>query len=130
MQFPLATASTIYKGGSACGNPATHAVIKGVSGTATFIPLGVFSEAFPMMGGAYTNSSGVNQLVEVDFLEERTILYKQNDGTITLAAQLFSPAYILDDNTFTATVGTNTKAGTIVDVSATMGVGILWDRNQ
>lgn len=130
MQLPLATGSTIFQGGTAVGDPASKTVKKAVSGTATFIWLGVFTGAFPMMGGSYTNSSGVNQLVEVDFLQERVIVYFANDGTITAAGNLFGPAYALDDQTATATVGTNTKLGTIVDVDAVKGVGILLDQAQ
>jgi hypothetical protein len=117
--LPLGPNQTVYKGGSACADTGNHYMVKGVSGNANLILLGVFA-------GDYVNASTVNtMLADVDFLQEKTVLYRANGNGITMASNFFGLAYALDDQTVTSSSGGNSSVGRIVDVDAVLGVGFF-----
>jgi len=103
-----------WKGATACGDTATGKVTKGQA-SATLVFLGVFAETVD-------NTANVaGAVVDVDFLIEREILWRANDGTIA-AVNLFSPCYVLDDQTVTLGGGGHSLAGTILAIDPAMGV--------
>ena len=114
--FPLATGQKAWKGGTACGDTATHTCKKGATGNTNLLVLGTFNETIDNTAG------GAAVPVEVNFIREVRAVWRANDGTITKAANLFGPAYVLDDQTVTANAANNSKFGTILDVDASLGV--------
>ena len=117
-QFPLAAGQHAHQGATACGKPSLNACVEATSGDSTLIMLGVFAEDVDNSAGNATTP------VNVDFLYERTILWRSNDGTVS-AATCFHPAYQLDNQTVTSTPGSNAVAGTILEVDPVLGVGFV-----
>jgi hypothetical protein len=123
LEFPLAFSTKVYKGASAMGVPAgTNAgqvrdARTGASNAgSTDLALGVFAETID-------NSANTNTTlpVTVDFLKEKTILWRANDGSIT-SANLFATCYYADNQTVSTTSTNAPKAGTILAVDAILGV--------
>jgi hypothetical protein len=118
-QLPLGPNLTAFKGGMACADTSAHVVKPAAASNANLIVLGVFA------AGA-VNASTVNTLlVDVDFLTEKTVLYRNNGNGITMASNFYGLAYPLDDQTVTSSAGGNSAVGRIVDVDAVLGVGIF-----
>jgi len=117
-QLPLGAAKKAYKGATALGDPATGTVIPGATATGKLV-LGVFAEQID--NSANTNTTA---LVNVDFLFERTVLWRANDGSIT-SSNLFSPCYVVDDQTVGASSSGKSAAGTIVAVDSVLGVAYV-----
>ncbi len=119
LDLPLSTGIKAWKGGTAMGRPSTGLVVKAVTGAgaagANDIFLGVFNETIDNTAGAAAVP------ITVNFIKEKTILWRANDGTIS-AANLFNPCYFLDDQTVTLTALNHAKAGTILAVDAVKGV--------
>lgn len=119
-QLPLAPAKKAYKNGTAMGRPSTGTVFPAVTGAgaagANDIILGVFAETIDN-----TANTGTTALVNVDFLYERTVLWRSNDGSIT-ATSLFNKCYAVDDQTVSATSTNRAEAGTILAVDSVLGV--------
>ena len=118
-QLPLGGSFKAYKGGAAVGDPTNHVVRPATSGTNNFVPLGIFAET---IDNSAATTGGATMLCDVDFLKEKTVLWRANAGNITAAGNLFGPCYYLDDQTVTATAGSNTKAGTVLAVDSVLGV--------
>jgi hypothetical protein len=120
-QLPLSAAKKAYKGGLAMGRPSTASVVPATTGAgaagANDIVLGIFAETIDN-----TANTATTALVNVDFLNERTILWRANDGSIT-SANLFSKCYAVDDQTVSATSTNRAEAGTILAVDTILGVG-------
>jgi hypothetical protein len=117
-QLPLGPAKKAYKGGTAIGDPSTGTVVPGAVATGKLF-LGIFAEQIDNTGSTNTTA-----LVNVDFIYERTVLWRDNDGSIT-SANLFSPCYVVDDHTVGASSSGKSAAGTIVAVDTTLGVGFV-----
>lgn len=117
MSLLLAAGQKVFKNTSAVGDTSTGTVKKAAPST-TLVGLGVFNQDLD-------NSAGGSSVpVDVNFLKEKTILYRVNDGTIT-AANLFSNCYYLDDQTVSATSAAHSVAGMILVVDAVKGVGFV-----
>jgi hypothetical protein len=110
-QLPLATTHKAFKGGSCFADPATQTVSNVPGAGKIFV--GIFAETIDNVAG------GAPVPVNVDFLFERLVLWRDNDGTIS-AANLFSPCFHLDDHTLEL-AGT-TPAGLILAVDPVQGV--------
>lgn len=119
LDFLLPTGIKAWKGATAMGRPSTgqlHNAVTGVGAAgANDIFLGVFAETIDNTSGSAAVA------VTVDFLKEKTLLWRANDGTIT-AASLFNPCYFADDLTVSTTSTNAAKAGTILAVDAVKGV--------
>ena len=96
---------------------------KGVSGTG-YVFIGTFAENVDASSAGPLGS--VDQDVNVDFMKERTILWRANAGDITTANR-GSQAYFTDAATVTAVSSGHTKAGLILAVDATFGVAFAVD---
>lgn len=118
--LPLGPAVKAYKGGTAMGRPSTANVMPAVTGAgaagANDIFLGIFAETIDNTAATNTTLS-----VTVDFLKEKTMLWRANDGSIT-AANVFGPCYAVDDQTVSATSTNRAKLGTILAVDSVLGV--------
>jgi len=114
--MPLKAGAKAYKGGTACIDTVSQTVVPGKAST-TLLFLGVFAETIDNSTGATTTP------VNVDFLKEKTILWRANDGSISATA-LGIAAYALDDQTLTATSSGNSKMGTVLAVDSVLGVAI------
>jgi hypothetical protein len=115
-QLPLAPGVKAWKGGTCLGDPTNANVIPGAAATGKLF-LGQFAETIDN-----TASTNTNALVNVDFLKEKTVLWRDNDGSIT-AANLFSACYVVDDHTVGASSSGKSKAGVILAVDSVLGVG-------
>src|SRR5215472_17593745 len=117
-QLPLQAAKKAYKGGTCMANLTAAAVHPAATagGNTTDLFLGIFAETIDN-----TANTATTALVDVDFMRERTILWRANDGSIT-SANLFSPCYAVDDQTVSITSTNRAKCGTIVAVDAVLGV--------
>ena len=122
-QLPLLNGKKAYKGGTCMARPSAFAVVPGVTGAgaagANDLFLGLFAETIDNTAGS------VPILVNVDFLDEKLVLWRANDGSITAAANLFADAYVVDDQTVSATSTNRAKLGLIVAVDAVMGVAVF-----
>lgn len=117
-QLTLKSGENVNQGAMAFGDPSTGKVIEGVS-SASKVFLGVFAESKDATAG--------DTPVNVDFLTERTVLYRANDGGITNADR-FNDCYAVDDNTVSKTSTSRTRVGMIVDVDPiTDEVGFILD---
>jgi hypothetical protein len=117
-RFPLKMAAVkAWKGGTACFDTTTGYITKGGVST-TLVPVGVFAQTVDNSGGAAGALS-----VNVDFITEKQLLWRANDGTV-VQATLGSPVYILDDQTVsnTANGGTRSVLGTAVALDTILGV--------
>jgi hypothetical protein len=117
LALPLAVQS-VFKGGAACYDTAALGSVKKGAATATLVPIGLFAEDAVNAGAA----GSVQVMVRLQ--REIHVTWFENAGNITLAANLFGPAYFVDDHTVSATVGTNGPAGRIWDVDPIKGVAV------
>lgn len=124
--FTLKSGEKAFSGGSALGDPATGKIVSGGSHSG-FLFLGVFHK-----DDVDASSSGplgaADQPATVDFLDEFVALWRDNDGGIT-AADIFKPAYVVDDQTVSKTSTARALMGTIIDVNATFGVLVAVGRS-
>jgi hypothetical protein len=123
LELPLLGGKKAYKGAS-CGGMATGGTVRpmliGAAGAgATDLFVGIFAET---IDNSSVTAGGATQLVTVDFLKEKTILYRANDGSIT-AANIFQACYAADDQTASLTSTNSAKLGTILKVDSVLGVG-------
>jgi hypothetical protein len=122
-QLPLGPAVKGIKGTTAMGRPSTGQVMPAVTGAgaagANDVFIGVFGETIDN-----TAATNTTLLCDIDFLSEKTILWRVNDGSIT-SASLFNPCYFVDNQTVSATSTNRAKAGTIVAVDTLLGVGFV-----
>lgn len=120
LDLPLGFSVKALKGTTAMGRPSTGTVFPAVTGSgnagANDIFLGVFA-------ATVDNSSftATTLPVTVDFLKEKTLLWRVNDGSIT-AASLFNPCYFVDNQTVSTTSTNHAKAGTIMAIDSVLGV--------
>lgn len=121
LTLPLASGQYAAQGATAIGDPATGTVKSGPSLVGGLL-LGVFH--------AKADASAAQAPCDVDFLEEITILYRANDGSIT-SANLFSDCFVVDDRQVALTDGSGTRAlaGTILIVDPVDGVGFAVGRS-
>jgi hypothetical protein len=120
LDLPLGFAVKAYKGTTAMARPSTATVFPAVTGAgaagANDLQLGIFAATVDNTAGTATTLP-----VTVDFVKEKTLLWRANDGTIT-AANLFSACYHVDNQTVSLTATNRAKAGTILAVDAVLGV--------
>jgi hypothetical protein len=120
LDMALGPAVKAYKGGTAMGRPSTGYVMPAVTGSgaagANDVFLGIFAETIDNSAATNTTLS-----VTVDFLKEKTILWRANDGGIA-ATDVFNACYFVDDQTVSKTSTNRAKAGTILAVDSVLGV--------
>jgi hypothetical protein len=107
----------VFKGGFVMGDPSVGKVLKGASST-TCVLLGLALETVD------ASSSGTNADTDlnVDFLQELKVLWRDNDGSID-ASDIFNPCYVVDDHTVSENqASTRILAGTILAVDDVLGV--------
>lgn len=118
LTLQLAHSEVAYQNGTAIGDPATGTVKSGPSlSTGKF--LGVFN--------APADATAAQCDCDVDFLQEVTILFRDNDGGIT-SADIFGLCYHKDDRTVSKTSTARALAGTILIVDSVDGVGFAIGR--
>jgi hypothetical protein len=117
-QLPLIGGQKAWKGGTACADVSTHTVKIGAPSNANLEVLGVFDETIDNTG---QTAGGATALVNVNFLREKTVLWRDNDGSIT-SASLFADAYLVDDHTVASTG--SAVFGRILAVDAVLGVAV------
>ena len=120
LDLPLGFAVKAIKGCTAMARPSTGTVSPAITGAgaagANDLNLGIFAETIDN-----TANTATTLPVTVDFLKEKTLLWRANDGTIT-AANLFSACYHADNQTVSITSTNRAKAGVIMAVDAVLGV--------
>lgn len=123
LELPLLGGKKAYKGGS-CGGMASGGTVRpmlvgsGAAG-ATDVFVGIFAET---IDNSSATAGSATLPVTVDFLKEKTLLYRANDGSIT-AANIFQKCYAADDGTASATSTNSAPLGTILKVDSVLGVG-------
>lgn len=122
MEFNLRGGKKAYKGATAMGDPTTGtvrpAVVGSGAGGAGDIFLGIFAET---IDNSAATAGGATLPVTVDFLKEKSVLYRANDGTF-VAATAFNPCYAADDQTVSTTSTNAPKLGTVLKVDSVLGV--------
>lgn len=113
-QFTLKAAETAYKGGIAVIKQADGKCYAGALATGLVI-IGVFAE---------DKTSASDTLVNVDLLEEKTLVWFNNStsGDAVAATDFGKDCYMTDDNKVTITSTSASKAGRVWAVDATKGV--------
>jgi hypothetical protein len=123
MEFNLAPGKKAYKGATAMGRPSTSFVYPAVTSAgaagANDLFVGMFAETIDNSANTATTLP-----VTVDFLTEKNLFYRTNDGSLT-ATSVFNPCYAADDQTASATSTNAPKLGTVVKVDAVLGVAFL-----
>lgn len=114
--FPLTVGTKAWKGGIAVLDTATGKVKPGVTGTG-LLYIGRFAES--------VDASAAEKPVNVDLSPEIEVVWWNNDtgGAIT-ATMVGGPAYVLDDQTVTATATGRSLAGRVWAVDALRGVAV------
>lgn len=115
MSLLLAAGQKVLKNTTVAGDTTTGTVKKGASGSATLIFLGVANEAIDNTAG------GSSVELDVNFIRERKLLWRVNDGTIS-AANVFSNCYLKDNQSVTLTATSNSLCGMILKVDSIKGV--------
>ncbi len=112
----LTSGQKVKKGGFVMGVPSTGKVLNGAS-HASAILLGIAAETVD------ASSSGTNADTDlnVDFIDELKILWRDNDGSIA-ASDIFNKCYVVDDHTVSKTSTNRILAGTIMAVDDVLGV--------
>lgn len=117
-KFPFKGAKKAFAGGTAVLDTADGMVKPAVSGVATLINIGIFQED--------VDSTALGDgVLSVNVKLHRPVLVRWylNDpgGGAIVAANAGADSYLLDDQTVTITVGTNSKAGRIWGVAVKDG---------
>lgn len=118
-QLPLGPSLKAYQGAMACADISAHTVKPAVASNANLKLLGVFAETVD------NTSTTATALVNVEFLAEKTVLWRANGNSITVASNMFALAYALDDATVTSSSSGNSAMGTIVGVDSVLGVAVM-----
>lgn len=108
--FPVVSAGTIYQG-SAVGESASLGTARALVAGDTFIGFNLFDRV--------ENPSSGTKLVEVQM---QGVLKGVSVTGGSGNANIGEAVYMADDNTFTTTVGSNTKIGSIVRYDAATGL--------
>jgi hypothetical protein len=118
--LPLAPAKKAYKGATAMGRPSTGYVYPAVTGAgaagANDLFLGYFAETVDNSANTATTLS-----VTVDFVREKTLLWRAQDGTLA-ATDRFNSVYAADDQTVSKTSTNAPPLGKMIDIDAVLGV--------
>lgn len=119
LRLTLTATKKAYEGGLAC--LVSGKLVPGASASGQKI-VGFFAETVDATSSGPLGA--VDQPCNVDLVDEVSILWRANDGTIT-SANVGASCYISDDNTVSLNSTTQSVAGTIVQVDATYGVGFV-----
>lgn len=118
---PLAANAKVFKGALAVAvvAGASRGFYKQGAAAAGLVVVGRFAETVDNTGGADGAVSA-----EIHFFRERHLLLMVNDGgTAVVAADREQPCFVLDDQTVTGAMSTNSRAGIVYDVT-TEGVWV------
>lgn len=112
-EYVLTDDEEALEGLTALGDPTTGQVLVGASPASGKLFLGVFDD--------HLTGDGTSKIT-VDHMREITVLYRENDGSIT-ASDIFNKCYVVDNQTVGKTSTNRALAGTILVVDDVLGVG-------
>lgn len=116
-QFTLKAGETAFKNGLAVIKQADGKCYAGVSG-AGYVAIGLFAEKLDL------SASASDALVNVDLLEEKTLVWMRNatGGDAVAATDFGKVCYFFDDHSVTITSAARSIAGVVWGVDTARGV--------